>query len=240
MSIVATIRQNLRQIVSAALVSGPLIVAAPGDAHADSGPYRIAGQYVEACSCTRICESALLGPGRAACTFVAALRIDAGQRGDVPLGGLALAVVGAPPEGGRGRPGSESQRPIAAIYVDSRANPAQVEALVAIAQERFGMRLNGPVAGPRPAGIHVERSTEVVAIAIEGVAEVRGRPLIGGFHRLVQLQYAPGSPFPVLFLARVAHGQVADGISGARFEVDGRSMLYGKFDVSDATGRRRK
>jgi hypothetical protein len=231
MSLATKIGSRFRKL-AATLISLSILFGtaprAPGAPGPETLPYRIAGQYVEICTCPKVCDCALLG--RSPCAFVAALKIDAGQRADVPLGGLALAIVAAAP-GARGP--QEAAKPSAALYVDPRATPTQAEALTAIAHEKFAARVPGPFPSPKPAAMTVDRSTEVVSITVEGVASVRGKPLLGGFHRFVQIQNGPGMTFPVLFLARGAVGQVADPFTGVRFEAEGRSVLFGKFDVSN-------
>jgi hypothetical protein len=203
--------------------------AAPGGT--DAGACRAAGNYVEFCSCERVCETVLTGAAPGKCAFVAALRVEAGQRGETSLGSLAVAIVGAP-GAGRDDPGR------GAIYVDRRANPAQVEALARAVLERFGERIGGAVAAPKPALLHVERSADAVAIGIEGVAELKARPLTGAFHRLVQLQHAPGMVFPVLFVAQGTGGKVSDPTTGVRFDGEGRAVLYGKFDMGGGPPRK--
>lgn len=202
--------------------------AAPG---LDGLPCRAAGSYVEVCSCARICETALEGGPRGKCAFVAALHVDVGQRGETPLSGLSVAVVGTAAEGR----GTNEKQPIAAIYVDKRANPAQVEALAALVAEKFGDRLGGPLPAPRPAMIRVERNGELVGIGIEGVADLRARPILGLFHRAVSLQHAPGAAFPFLSVARGTGGQVSDSGVGVRFDAEGKSVFYGKFDMASGT-----
>ena len=198
--------------------------AAPG---IDGVPYRVTGSYVQACACDRICETALEGP-RGRCAFVAALHVDAGQRGDTPLAGLEVAVVGTAAEG---RSTSEKQ-PIAAIFVDRRANPAQAEALAALIAEKFSERLGGPLPAPKPIALRVERNGEVVGILIDGIADLRARPLLGLYHRPVTLEHAPGVPFSNPSLARGIGGQITDPALGLRFDAAAKCVFYGKFDMT--------
>ncbi len=80
--------------------------------------HKLTGQYIEFCSCERICESALGDPGkRSVCSFVVGLNIEAGQRGEVPLGGLCAALVVPDPSSVSARPGLG---PV--LYVD-RSSP---------------------------------------------------------------------------------------------------------------------
>lgn len=233
--------QRLARGLVAIGTAGALTVAmrpsagAPGS---EASPYRVAGQYMEVCTCDGVCESALENGGRWRCAFLATLRVDAGQRGETPLGGRAVALVASPAGAARG---AEEKTPAVSVFVDPRCTPQQVVALVALATDRFGQRFATPLPAARAAEIRLERTSEVLGLEVEGVAAIRGRPLFGGYHRLVQIQNAPAAPFSVLFLGRGTGGQIADAATGVRFDAEGRSMLYGKFDfASGPPGRGRR
>ena len=146
----------------------------------------------------------------------------------MPLAGLAVAVVASAADGRN----PDSPHPAAAIYIDRRANQEQVDALAAIVTERFGNRVSGPFAPPKLASVRVERGAESNQLIVDGVADLRGRPIIGEYKHPVSLQHGPGMTFSFLFVGRGAGGQVADAQTDVRFDGDGRGLLYGKFDLS--------
>lgn len=200
------------------------LAAAPGDPGA--APHKLTGQYVEFCSCERFCESALADGGRrAGCSFVAGLKIEAGQCGDVSLGGLLAAIVAPDAQTIDAKPGNG---PV--LYVDRAATPAQSEAIRAILSERFAARAGGPLGPPKSAAVHVVRTNEALTVTIEGAADLRARPFTGGFSRAVRLENLPGTTLPFPMLARGTGGQVADNSAGVHFDAEGKNVFYGKFD----------
>ncbi len=192
----------------------------------DKSPHKLTGQYVEFCSCERFCETAVSeGARRAGCSFIAGLKVEAGQRGEISLGGLFAAIV-AP----RASQASEKPTPGPILYMDPAATPAQSEALRAFLSDQFAVRAGGPFGPPRVARIEVVRNTEALSVSIEGVADLRARPIYGPFRRGVQLENAPGTFLPFPMLGRGTAGQLVDATAGIRFDGEGRSVLYGKFD----------
>jgi hypothetical protein len=229
---------TLRTILLSIALSAAIAVT--GAARADTpdaqtgAAAKLTGQYLEVCGCERVCESALAEAGRrGACAFVAALKIEAGQRGSVTLAGIGAALVAPAPgdEGGRG------SAPV--LYVDRSATPAQAEALRAALGERLAARAGvASLPPPRAAAVRLGRTSEALTLEIDGVAQVRARPIHGGFRQPVQLSHAPGATIPFPCLARGVAGQVADAAARVRFDALGRSVLYGKFDFATARGRR--
>jgi len=224
-------------IAASAVLSAPIANADGGGAPpTPAAASKLTGQYVECCACDRVCES-LFGDGgrRSACAFVCALKIEAGQRGEVSLSGVTVALV--VPDAA-----SASAKPPAtpAFFVDAAASPAQSEALRLLLQERFGARLGVTSLPPaKAAAVSLTRSNESVAISIEGVADLRARPLTGAFRRPVQIENAPGAPIAYPCLGRGVAGQVSEpAVSRLRFDAAGRSFLFGKFDYGPAKGKR--
>ncbi|HVY62657.1 MAG TPA: DUF1326 domain-containing protein [Planctomycetota bacterium] len=206
-------------------------VAAAGGGDAGAGVPKLTGTLVSFCACERMCEQALSEPGkRAPCSHVIGLQIDAGQRGGVGLGGIAAALVVAGPAGGKG----ESPP---TLYVDRSANEAQAEAIRAILNERFAGAMGAPLGPPRSVGVRVTKSSETISVAIDGVADLRGRPLIGNFHRPIQVANS-GSVIAYPSIGRGTAGQVVDPASGVRFDAEGHCVLYGKFDFGGGKSRK--
>jgi hypothetical protein len=100
------------------------------------GPWTIAGEYMEACSCDFLCpclpSNATARASQDFCRFAMTFRIDAGHFGSLELGGASFAVIG------------ESKAVMAeggwamGVIVDDRASDAQAEAIGAIASGRVG------------------------------------------------------------------------------------------------------
>ncbi len=91
----------------------------------------------------------------------------------------------------------------------------------------------------RQTTVRVERSLEALNLTIEGVAALKARPIMGGYGRAVQISNAPGSILPFPMLGRGTGGQIVDVTAGVRFDADGKSVLYGKFDFGTPRVRRK-
>jgi hypothetical protein len=102
--------------------------------------WSIAGEYLEACSCTYLCPCITSNASGQAtegfCRFAMTYRIDSGSYDGLDLAGVAFAVI------------AESKAVMAAggwivgIIVDDRASQAQADAIAAIASGQAG----GPLA----------------------------------------------------------------------------------------------
>jgi len=96
------------------------------------GAWRVAGSYVEACSCEAVCPCRQVGSragGRSTygtCDFVLGWSIAEGTAGAVSLAGLGVVMAGTYHDD---EPGSPWR---VVLYVDDRAESAQRAALVAI------------------------------------------------------------------------------------------------------------
>lgn len=226
----------MRPSLFAALIAFALFVAALGLASAgetEKTP-KLTGLYVEFCSCERFCETALSDGGRrASCDFVSGLRIEAGQRGDVSLGGLYAAIV-APSQATIDA--RSASGPV--LYMDPAATPLQSAALREFLAEQFASRAGGTLGPPRVAPIHVNRTSETLTVSIEGVADLRARPIVGVYRRSVQLENATGTFLPFPAIGRGIGGQVADSNSGVRFDAAGKSVFHGKFDFGAKKGHK--
>ena len=215
-----------------ALVLGHLAVRA-GDG-ALAGPKKLTGLGIEVCSCERICETAFAEAGRrGTCSFVFGLHIEAGQSGDVSLGGIDAAIVSPAPGPREGKPEAPP-----CLYVDRAANEAQGDAIRAMLNERFGARLGAPLGPPKRTNVRVARTSELLSISIAEVADLRARPVVTTGKRSMQLQYA-GSTNAFAMVGRGTAGQVVDAGTGVRFDAENKSVLFGKFDSGAAPKARR-
>ncbi|MGH8057555.1 MAG: DUF1326 domain-containing protein [Candidatus Entotheonellia bacterium] len=109
--------------------------------------WQVSGDYFETCSCDYVCPclpTNLAGrPSQGHCNFAFVFHIDQGQYGDTALNGLNFAVLGHSP--GVMASGNWS----VGVILDERGNPAQQQALTAIASGQAGgpMAPLGPLIG---------------------------------------------------------------------------------------------
>ena len=102
------------------------------------GAWRVAGSYVEACSCEAVCPCRNVGSrvgGRSSygtCDFALGWSVDEGTADGVPLSGLGVVMAGTYHDD---EPGSPWR---VALYLDEQAEPAQRAALATIFLGRAG------------------------------------------------------------------------------------------------------
>ena len=147
-----------------------------------TGAWRIAGSYVEACSCEAICPCRQVGSragGRSTygtCDFVLGWSIAEGTAGGVPLSGLDVVMAGTYHDD---EPGSPWR---VVLYVDERAQAAQRAALVAIflghaggdAHRRFAAAI-GEVHGVHDARIAITHERRRRRIDVSGAVRMTER-----------------------------------------------------------------
>lgn len=241
---VTTPRAGLPALAAAAIALVLLLSPFDRRALADGGgapaggppPVKLTGLYVEFCSCERICESILLEPNhRGTCASVCALKVEAGQRGEVSLAGVTVAIV-APDPGGN-IAGKAGAAPV--LYVDRAASATQVEAIRALLAERFAMRYGlTPTTPARAAKVTIGKSSEEVTLNVDGVGDLRGRPITNGYRRMVQIENPPNAVGGYPNLARGIAGQFADPTAHVTINAEGKSVLFGKFDFGAPRGKK--
>lgn len=142
--------------------------------------YTVSGDYVEACGCNVSCPCIFLNPAtRDTCDVFFAWHVADGDKDGTDLSGMNVALAVHSPkqmtDGGWK----------AALYVDERAEPAQIEALTAIFSGQAGGHLAnvapliGTIAGIRSAPITFEaegksRRVTVGDVLTIGVDEMTG------------------------------------------------------------------
>ncbi|HET6374092.1 MAG TPA: DUF1326 domain-containing protein [Candidatus Polarisedimenticolia bacterium] len=117
-------------------VSGalPLLGAEAQKTEAKKTPWKIVGQLEEACSCNAACPCWFGSkPTKMTCSGGQFIFIEKGSYGSVALDGLALGGMVQSPEG-EGMMDSYGKWKFNYFYLDEKANPAQREALRAIAE----------------------------------------------------------------------------------------------------------
>jgi hypothetical protein len=153
-------------------------------------PWRVNGEYFEACSCDSVCPCPTSGlaarPTKGFCDVGLVFRIDHGQHGNTRLDGLCFAVLAHTPG-----PMGQGNWTVG-VVVDERASTEQRQALTAIASGQGG----GPMAalGPlisrfggveaRPIKFEMSGMRRTVTIpgvldlAVEGIAGAnKGEPI---------------------------------------------------------------
>ncbi len=107
---------------------------ATAQAEEEKTPWKIRGQLEEACRCNAACPCWFDSkPSHMNCGGGQVLFIEKGSYGSVRLDGLAVAEMGQSPDG-KGMMESFGNWNFNHYYIDEKANPAQREALKAIAQ----------------------------------------------------------------------------------------------------------
>ena len=110
-------------------------------AAAQKKAWKISGELEEACSCDAACPCWWDSkPTHSTCGGGETIFIEKGMYGNVPLDGLAVAMIGQSPAG-KGMMESFGHWNFAYVYIDEKAKPEQRKALEAIA-----LAIGGPAA----------------------------------------------------------------------------------------------
>ena len=150
-------------------------------------PWRVAGTYFESCNCDAVCPCRMVGGRRGGrsthgvCYGALSWRVEAGNAGDVELGGLAVAMVYRYDDD---EPGSPWRL---VLHVDQRATPTQHRALAAIfLGDRGGDHVSAlpwvrkacDVVGVRSSPIEITHEGSAHELRVGGAAAVRAtRPV---------------------------------------------------------------
>lgn len=165
--------------------------------------WHIEGKYFESCTCDIACPCIFLKPPtKGTCKAMIAWQIAAGYMEDTDLAGLNVGLYLQAPgnmvEGGWK----------IALYLDSRANDAQTDALTRIYGGQVGghpavlASLVGEVMSVQPARIDINYGDSEKTMDIEGVGSVKTKRLKGADGNEVTvvnppLAVAPGYPLVV-------------------------------------------
>ncbi len=124
-------------LLCAALAAGLTPALAADSSPAVPSDWKMSGQVEESCSCDGACPCWWGNhPTKMTCSGAEAIFVDKGSYGGVRLDGLAMAEFDQSPEG-KTMMESIGNWNFGYLYVDSKADPKQREALVKIAQEVF-------------------------------------------------------------------------------------------------------
>jgi hypothetical protein len=128
------------------LILGGFLLAVAAAAPADDTkktPWKVSGELEEACSCDAACPCWFGSkPTKMNCSGGQVLFIEKGSYGNVPLDGLAVAMMGQNPDGTTMME-SMGNWNFANLYIDEKANPEQRKALLEVAKAT-----NPPAAPP--------------------------------------------------------------------------------------------
>ena len=195
-----------------------------------SEPWRLDGQYLEACNCKPACPCIFLStPTEGECTALVGWHIDKGNHGAVDLSGLNVAMAVHTP----GAMHETKWR--AALYLDARASEAQKNALLQIFSGQAGghpARLAsfvGEILGVASAPIDYEKNGKHRHLRIGNVAEA-GIEAVGGATEAEvtvsnhPLCIAPGYPAVVAKSTAVRYED-----HGYRWLLSDRNGLYSPF-----------
>ena len=146
--------------------------------------WSLRGEYFENCNCTVACPCLFSTtapltstPTEGACEVAFAFHLDEGTFGDVPLGGLNVAMIARTPG-----PMIEGNWSVA-LYVDERADERQQEALQAIFAGAAGgvmggfAPLIGEVLGIKTVPISYQREGKRRSVEIPDIMQMAVRPV---------------------------------------------------------------
>jgi hypothetical protein len=163
-------------------------------------PYKVRAQTVEACSCAHGCNCQFGGtPNEGFCDFVIGYIVDEGRFGDVDLAGFRAVIAAKYPGAiheGHGQ---------AALFVDAKASPEQVNAFAAIVSGQHGgmpwealAKTVEKLEGPIPAAIEMGIRGQKGRIRVPNAIELETTPLrnpVTGEEKEVHILYPKGGFF---------------------------------------------
>ena len=197
--------------------------------------WNVAGTYFETCNCEVACPCIFLSPPTTGkCTLLIAWHIDQGLFGAANLDGLNVALA-------VDSPGNMSQvKWDAALYLDSRATPAQRDALTQIFSGQAGghpavlASFIGRVLGIKSAVIDYQASGSKRSVKIGDIAEAEVEAIQGQNQQQASisnnpLAVAPGYPAVVGKSLRLNFQD-----HGLQWQLSGKNAFYSPFTYSGA------
>lgn len=162
--------------------------------------YRIKANNVEACNCQHGCNCQFTGfPNEGKCEFIIGYEVTDGRFGDVSLNGVRAVLAAKYPKAiheGNGH---------VVLFIDDKARPEQVDAVVTILSGKAGGmpweaiagtvgRFDGPIRRP----IEMEFAGERSVVQVPGTIDLRLSPLkdpLSGADKEVHIVYPGGGLF---------------------------------------------
>jgi hypothetical protein len=184
------------------------------------GTWRVAGAYLEACSCEAVCPCRRVGSqsgGRSTygiCDFALAWTVNEGTADDVSLAGLAVAMAGSYDDD---EPGSPWR---VVVYIDERADPRQRDSLEQIFLGRAGGDLHRNFARfiGEVHGVHAAR------IAVTHERRRRSIEVSGAIH---MIEREPVSTAETVSCGIPGHSHPGEELIAGALEVDSDPLRFG-------------
>jgi hypothetical protein len=189
--------------------------------------WELKGDYFEACNCDVACPCIFSSypPPDGHCTVIAACHFDSGRFDDTRLDGLnAFLAVDSPGP-------MDKVKWKAALYIDSKANKAQSEALEAIfTKEQAGglfAKAIGEYLGSKRVGIQYAVNGKTRSVKIQGIANVEVDDFIGPNGKPTEFRNAHGLAPDLLYVAKSKRLKYKD--HGMNWQISDKNSYHAPF-----------
>ena len=189
--------------------------------------WELNGDYFEACNCDVACPCIFSSypPPDGHCSVIMACHVDSGKFGDTKLDGLNtfLAVYSPGP--------MDKVKWKVAMYIDSKANRTQSEALEAIftKKQAGGMFASsiGEYLGSKSAGIQYATDGKTRSLKIRGIADVEVEDFMGPNGKPTSFKNAHGLAPNLLYVAKSKKLEYKD--HGMNWQISGKNSYHAPF-----------
>jgi hypothetical protein len=189
--------------------------------------WELKGDYFEACNCDVACPCIFSSypPPDGHCSVVLAAHVNSGQFGDTRLDGLNTFVAVYSPG-----PMDKVKWKVA-MYIDSRANSAQSEALEAIftKEQEGGLFASaiGEYLGSKSAEIRYTADGKTRSLIIQGIADVEVEDFLGPNGRPTEFKNAHSLAPELLYVAKSRRLNYND--HGMNWQISGKNGYHAPF-----------
>ncbi len=185
--------------------------------------WELKGDYFEACNCDVACPcifSSYLPPD-GHCSVIMACHLDSGRLGNTRLDGLNvfLAFYSRGP--------MDKVKWKVAMYIDSKANKTQSEALEAIFTKNLFASSIGEYLGSRSAGIQYTIDRKTRSLRIQGIADVEVEDFIGPNGKTTEFKNAHWLAPDLLYVAKSKKLKYED--HGMNWQISGKNSYHAPF-----------
>ena len=182
--------------------------------------WEVKGDYFEACNCEVACPCIFLSPPTGKdCTVLLAWHVNNGRLGDVALDGLNVAMAVYSPGH------MQKVKWKAAVYLDSKANKAQTEALDRIYSGKYNDFVD-EMLGKRSVSIDYNISGKKRSLKISKVANLEVEDVVGPNGTVSTIHDAPFYN-PVAFVAKSKRFTYSD--YGMKWEISDKNGFHHPF-----------
>jgi hypothetical protein len=180
----------------------------------------VKGDYFEACNCEIACPCIFTSPPTDGdCTVLLAWHVNKGMFGDTKLDGLNVAMAAYSPGH------MQKVKWKAALYLDSKANKAQSDALGQIYGGKFKEFID-EMLGTRTVPINYNVSGKKHSLTISKVATVEAEDVVGPDGTVSTIQNAPFYD-PLAYVAKSKKFTYAD--YGMKWEISDKNSFHHPF-----------